>query len=242
MLVFLTIITYLLATSNGTVVRAEDKKVGVYVMVSSTSIISGIRSKVNYSYNSKGLITEESNDGFLCKYEYNSNDKISKYIAKSLEGAWFHNASLLYDEKGRLKKIISNGFGAYSIYTGTFFYDNENRVVGSIWNMTEKDITVEYEYKYNSKRQVIKRTSTGSVVTYKYDRKGNVERINDGSRIIAKYKNNYNKNKLIKQDKTKFKYKKIKVEKKYVHQIKEQQWALQNPEDVQFVFPLYNPP
>ena len=88
-------------------------------------------------------------------------------------------------------------------------------------------------------------TDSDDVVKYKYDKQGNLESYDDGF-YVTNYNNSYDRNNCLKKrvylnDKTKitFKYKKIRVRKKYARQIKQQQWALQNNE-VQFILPIYS--
>lgn len=89
---------------------------------------------------------------------------------------------------------------------------------------------------------MVEYTTSSSITHYQYDKYGNL--LTDGYKA---YQNSYNKNKcLVKKgysqngqyNEVTYKYKKIKVDKKYVKKIKNQQWSLLN-EDVQLLFPKY---
>ncbi|MCR5544043.1 MAG: hypothetical protein K6F55_07815 [Eubacterium sp.] len=218
-------------------VDAAGKKVYVYVLQSKTQ--GGY--KTTYKYNKYGLLVKI---GDLTTLKYDSKKRIKKYVNKAATGMIRHNTvTYTYDKKGRIKKMHSDGSHESNTYTYTYSYDKKNRVSKmSIVFDNYPNSLHEEKCVYNNKNQLIEHISGSSTTSYSYDKYGNLAR--DGSKT---YQNSYNKKKcLVKKGyvfngqyyELTYKYKKIKVDKKYVKKIKKQQWALLN-DDVQFLFPQY---
>lgn len=240
MLMLLLVVLFTFETFNCTKVSAASKKEYVYVLISSDDGY-----KKTYTYNKNGLITKIDEGGSAVTYKYDSKKRIKKCDYTGAPGTIRHSTvTYSYDKKGRIYKLNSEGSHLSNTYCFTYSYDKNNKVVKVIEDFSGHG--ADSKYSYNKSKQIIKKTSGNSIYNYAYDKRGNLKSVKN-TYSSTEYTNKYNKNKcLIKRTtstgNTKkvctFKYKKIKVDKKYVKQIKEQQWALLN-NDVQFIFPPY---
>ena len=219
-------------------VDAAGKKVTVYVL----SSIENNYGKETLKYNKSGLIVKRSTNGTTSTvYKYDKKKRLKKVINKAAPGTIRHNTvTYSYDKKGRIKKMNSVGSHTSNTYTFTFSYDKKNRAKSAVLNIDGHNST--YKYKYNKKNLITDVQSTSSISHYQYDGCGNL--IYDGTHV---YQNSYNKNKYltkryftVSEDdyEITYKYKKIKVDKKYLKSIKKQQWSLLN-EESQIYFPIY---
>ena len=163
-----------------------------------------------------------------------------------------------YDREERLSEIKSvskiTGYRTESYYY--FFYDKYNRM--SKCKTVYQNYSDVTEFSYNKSNQIVKSKRKASNSTniyaskYKYNKKGlmvqwdSIKEKYDKYNNVCSYdiRNIYDKHKLLKKRQgiksnsglsMNFRYKKIKVEKKYLNQVKKQQWALLN-EGYNFVF------
>lgn len=204
------------------------------------------------TYNKKGQLTRMASDDFRRTFKYR-NGRLASFKSEDIGGKNTPRSSsgtLMYDKKGRLKKIDSSGTFYSCSYVVTYAYDKKGRVVKAHRQEMPSPSTV--KYTYDKKGRVAKATSSsGDSYKYAYDAKGNLKastyRSSSGYESVYRYKNSYSGGRVARQvagygsympNTHTFKYKQVSVPRKYASQVKKQQWALVNP-DVSFVFPTY---
>lgn len=220
-------------------------------------------------------VTSTGNRTFNDAFSYNSNGLITNIVPQDYEQPF----TCQYG-KGLLKTVYQGGYSdvnntqynplQYVVYN--YKYDSKKRIVEKSSNMGS------YRYTYNKDGKVIKRIYKGSgvygsskstdkytynddgriteidrngtaTITCTYDKYGNLKKTTNSANSQSKtYTNTYTNGRITKQ-KIKgqyetytmtFSYKKVKVPKKYVSAVKEQQDSLLNqdmpPAAVNFIF------
>ena len=195
-------------------------------------------------YNKNGLVTKRSK-GFLGTWTYRySGTKISSIKVSNNSGST-RSITLSYDKKGRLKVVDSNGAASYDAYKETYEYDAKGRVKNSKKVSTIDGTTTTAKYAYDSKGRLKKVvTSENELQEFSYDSRGNNSIAHFGPANGAgfnryfMFKYRYKNGHPIERSQTmngagggkaykdKLKYKRIRIPKKYVAQVKMQQRVL----------------
>ena len=221
---------------------------------------------IKFSYDKDGFMIKEENTDkggkakdsqIVTNYVYSQGKVISSEEVSSVLGgtSTTTNRTYSYDSKDRLKKVVYEGPDDF-VSTTKYEYDKKNRKTKEVTTIKGESRKCTKTYKYNSKNQLIKYSSDNYgeknggipiIQEYKYDGKGNVNKIIDKVKVDGKYhtsttkKANAYKNGRIIRTTTKYYmedntlsgtikksliYKKIKVSKKYKKLIETQQKEL----------------
>ncbi|MBR6403466.1 MAG: hypothetical protein IKS48_08810 [Eubacterium sp.] len=209
--------------------------------------------KYKYSYNKNGFVSKMVVDnniknGDRLKYTFSytyKNGLVTGYSLNANEGGKISKAkaTYTYDSKKRLKKVVTKGSKGFNS-TVTYAYDKNNNISKMTEVYPELNTNTTYTYKYNKKNQVTKQTVKWSATetatyTYKYDKKGTIIEVKsttnyngDIFRSTNKRTITYNSKglvtKIVQKDEydtstAKYKYKKIKINKKFKKEIEKNQ-------------------
>lgn len=202
-------------------------------------------------------ISQPDSEDISYSFKYDNKGRVKRFTEKIGKGSHKATSIYTYHYKaGRLqKRILSSTNGDAN--TNTFTYNNKGRITAAKVESTWKEETGEIgsethilQFKYQ-KGHVVKQTGLfGMTMTRTLDKHANISSyvmtMPDGSVMNESYLQahfTYNKSKRIKTRKFRYrnpmmdheenltqtvKYKKIKVNKKYVDLIKAQQWQLMN--------------
>lgn len=147
--------------SHSTYTRGNDKEeIGHLFVIQEQDIINGYPSKIINNHNTNGILKDKT--------------------------------SIKYDLSHRETEIVSvNGSSINEYNTGIediqkFSYDSVGNIISYSREYGGNNSYSTYSYKYNEKKQVIEKISKVDgrelVTAYTYDKKGNVIKINDGTK------------------------------------------------------------